>query len=458
MQQDQIEQSHAEVSKSLDRPYQPIASQSIIQRPRTALFAPMGAGKTKIILDALAILRVSFEQQTPILIVCSGSSIAVWEEQIPLWYDPECVIAVARGKPLERKCIYDNYKEYDFIITTYDTMLRDLEYLEAIRVDIIIADESHRMRNRKTKAYKAFKTLSWNTPRVILASGTQVRSSPQDLWTAFNLVNRRVFPSYWKFVNTWCYVEDGQFGREVFGVRNAAKLREVVNRYMVVVRDIDKYLPEVTRIAVPVEMTGDQKRWYTELRDDMMTEMGSKLVIARNTLASVTKFRQLLVCPRLLSPEIQDYGAILPVVAERLEEEPHAVIFTPFRAVIPHIWEYLEKYSYEHKFVLSGQTPKEDIPDIIKKFKDTRGLMICTIAFAQSFSLESCNVGHMVGYDWDPDTNAQAEDRLRRTNSKHDAVRIFYYKHANTIETSILSLLNQKQRVVDTIMQEDGKK
>ncbi|MEM3041555.1 MAG: hypothetical protein QXG97_05985 [Nitrososphaerota archaeon] len=43
--------------------------------------------------------------------------------------------------------------------------------------------------------------------------------------------------------------------------------------------------------------------------------------------------------------------------------------------------------------------------------------MLCTIDFAQSFSLDTVETAYMLGFDWDPNDNLQAEGRLRRLNS-----------------------------------------
>lgn len=458
MQQEEVQQSNAKDFVVLDRPYQDPASKLIIDRSRTTLIAPMGSGKTKIILEALALVP---NYSPPTLVICGGSSIAVWKEEIHKWWpwldfeDPH-TIGVARGS--KRQDIWNNIFEYTWIITTYGTMLRDWETIIMHPWQTIVLDECHKFRNRKSKTYDRVRRITWNTQRVIMVTGTPVRHGPQDLFTMFQIHNRHTFSSYWKFVNTWCHVEDGEFGKEIFGVRNAANLKVIVRSKFVVIDEdvIRQYMPKRQRIVVPVEMSPIQVAAYEELRDEMLTELEGKLIVVPSVLAQLTRLRQLLCTPKLLNPNAE-IGAAVRALVSRLDEEPHTVIFTPFRKAISFIKEYLVDHSNidpDIVFELHGKTSKNPCHTqfTIDEFKRTKGIMLCTIAFAESFSLETASCAHMIGYDWVPDTNRQAEDRIRRTNSKHDTVKVFYYKHLGTVDGQILSALNEKQRISDIIM------
>lgn len=458
MQQEEVQQGYSKDLVVLDRPYQDPASKLIIDRSRTSLIAPMGSGKTKIILEALCNVH---NYSPPTLVICGGSSIAVWKEEIHKWWpwldfeDPH-TIGIARGP--DRHPIWTASHMYTWIITTYGTMLRDWEIISKIKWQTIILDEAHKFRNRKSKTYKAVKHITLDTQRVIMATGTPVRHGPQDLFTMFQIHNRKTFSSYWKYVGAWCHVEDGEFGKEIFGVRNAANLKaEVRSRFVVIDEEnISQYMPERQRIIVPVEMSPVQHKAYDEVRDEMIADLDGALIVTPTVLSKITRLRQLLCTPKLLNPDTEIGGAIR-VMVERLEEEPHAVIFTPFRSAIPFIKEYLVDHGNINPailFELHGKISKNPryMQSIIDEFKRTRGIMLCTIAFAESFSLETASCAHMIGYDWVPDTNAQAEDRIRRTNSEHSTVKVFYYKHEGTIDGDILSALNTKQRITDIIM------
>ena len=81
-----------------------------------------------------------------------------------------------------------------------------------------------------------------------------------------------LFRSYWKFVNTYCHVDQGAFGKEVWGVRNVQAFHKIRDRYLAVVPDevIAKNQPEGRRMAVDVAPTPETMNLYHTLRKELM--------------------------------------------------------------------------------------------------------------------------------------------------------------------------------------------
>lgn len=76
--------------------------------------------------------------------------------------------------------------------------------------------------------------------------------------------------------------------------------------------------------------------------------------------------------------------------------------------------------------------------------------MLCTIAFAQSFSLDTVGRAYVLGIDPDPINNIQAEGRLRRGNSKlgPEGVLVNYIVIKNTREEDFKGIVNEKTDTV----------
>ena len=443
------------------RPYQVKTSKFLVSAKRAICAHEMGLGKTACALDALGTLTFNGDPYFPttVLILCPKVALYVWQTECIKW--GSICPTIIRGKPEERR---ELWKNSSFVLVTYDILKRDIALQNnfvSLYWDVIICDEAHKFRNRKTLTYKAVKKL--HSPYMWLLTGTPASRGAQDLWSLLNILKPKLFSSYWKFVNTFCYVERTQFGTEVTGTRNAEALRVVLASRMIRRTKKSEGVVGKVRQFLPIDMTPTQKRIYNELSNDLMAELnvstGRKILIP-SPLTQLIRHRQLLVTPKLLDPGLE-YGAGLEAIGEYLEgsNSKHVVIFTPFAKAIPFIEYYLMDLDRGYKFIrLQGGMDPEEVGEAIETFKrpnpdsDNKRdcIAICTIKFAQSFSLETCSTAFFLGYEWDPAENQQAEDRIHRMTSL-DLVNIYYVKHQNTIDGFIMGTLGEKQHNVNRI-------
>ena len=91
--------------------------------------------------------------------------------------------------------------------------------------------------------------------------------------------------------------------------------------------------------------------------------------------------------------------------------ENHVVLFTSFKDALPHFKEALEADGF-HVNVLSGGITPDERKVQIKEFQEHKGIMLCTIQYAEAFSLAGAVACYTIGFDPNPSANKQAEDRL----------------------------------------------
>ena len=58
----------------------------------------------------------------------------------------------------------------------------------------------------------------------------------------------------------------------------------------------------------------------------------------------------------------------------------------------------------------------------------------------------------MMGFDFSPDVNEQAEDRLRRKSSTHKHFNVWYMIHEDSYDLEIWDMLNTKTRDVNAVL------
>lgn len=434
------------MQKPPPREYQAQGTNFLVKHKRGILHMDPGLGKTRVALDALHELNVQ-----RILVIAGTNAQFVWmDEEIPKWQGyMEPFLVHIKGTAQKRKEMYERLKgQSDFIaFTTMQSLQRDLHLAEKLKLDAIVYDEAHKGKNRKTESYKVLRTLSKLVKIFIPMSGKIVSRGPADLWALLNCIDHKKFPSFWAFVHKYCVVIQGNFGTEIGGPKDVEALREVLNGYVYYKTkkdaDVANSLPEKTRQFLPVEMEADQKKLYRGLVEDLIAEHGDDLILARSGLAALTRLRQVLVCPRILFPNAGMGGAFSDLL-QRLEEESHCVVYSPYITAFPYMAAELAKKGYEVS-VFQGGMSREQISEQKAKFVKSRGTALMSISYAESISLETASYGYFISPDMDQNVNYQAEDRIHRMTSK-DPVFIYYYgyKDAPLSDHIFTRILNMK--------------
>lgn len=427
-------------------------------------------GKTVVTCNVLAKDPLTKD----ILIACSKNALSVWLDHIDAWFNylmPGVLldIRVVRGKNSGAKAVrhelWARPRKPGYItvyLTTFNGLLNDFEYLQTNkldRFDTIIADEVHtKLRSRKTKTAAMFKLLVKKCRRFHALSGTLTgKWGPADFFGLLNIINPYEFSSYWAFVYAFCVVVENHWGKEIIGVKNMDAFHLILSRFARI-RDRKTYgpqMPTVRRDLKHVEMSKEQAVLYEAVGETSMavTENGT-IVLARNSLEKVTRKRQILVCPKIVDPKLglgEAFEDILDILAEAKENEDaagqHIVIFTAVRKSLQFFQAALLDAGYRNVFTLAGGTEPEDLVRITNDFRRTKGIMLCTTQFAQAFSLDSAQECYHIGWDYDPNNNKQAEDRLVGQSGTHQ-INSWYYSYKQTDDEILAINITQKNRII----------
>jgi hypothetical protein len=436
-------------------PFQVPAHKELVTQRRHLLLAKMGRGKTFVAVKAMYDI-----QAKSVLIVCPKNAILVWDTHIRFMLqgmDDDC------GKDTEFALHWDRSKYNNTAkrqamakrrfpdclnvwITTYDSFLRDKEIYGARRYDLVVIDEAKRIRSRKSKTYLALKPICKETGAVWPLTGSP-GDTPDDLYTMLDLMDHRLFPSFHKFMNMYCYWQKLPWGGiEYLGLKNKEGWYEVLRRKVSFMHGSHMDNDPVKRQLIEVDLDDHQERVYREIDEDMMSFSGDNLIIAQTDMTKVLRFRQIMCCPKILDPTAT-IGAAFEHYTETItnDTDPHTVVFTPFTDAIPYFVDHLRANGHNNAEVLVGGLHPDELQRRIDRFRKSRGQIICSIKYATAFSLEPASECFFIGYEFDPEDNAQAEARLKRLTTKY-GVTAFYYAYRNTYTQRHLEILTNKQQ------------
>lgn len=386
----------------------------------------MGLGKT------LSSLAAGYQRglTNRTIVTCSGSALSVWPKEVKKWF-PELTgnVVVVEGTKPQRRKLWDKYgkQEHVILVCTYGVYLADHQYIPE-DFDLHIADEAHKARNHKSKTYYALQEI--RAEDVYLLTGTPAPKGVQHMFGYLHWLYPKKFRSYWGFLNKYCVIEEGPFGKEIIGSMNMVEFKQILSTIMIR-RKKSSNMPKKRRHIMEVEMTAEEARIYKQIDEKQIynREDGTYL-LTPSAMSARLRCRQLFICPQLLDPALKA-GSGLDAILEHADDNElnHFVIFTPFPAAFPflrqRIWERLQVSAHELRGGMDSVTVAKTIEDWTNAPK---GIVLVSIKFATSFELTKASTGYMLGYEWDPDDNYQAEDRLHRMGITED-VNIYYVMH-----------------------------
>ena len=156
----------------------------------------MGLGKTVQTLSILSYVnqkRMS-EGSTilPSLVICPPTISGHWEMEVKKFCREKLLTSLLYlGMPHTRSRIRNELKQFKgLVISSYDIVRNDIDFLKTIYWDYIVLDEGHIIKNTKTKISKAVKELIGH--HKLILSGTPLQNSVLELWSLFDFL----MPSY----------------------------------------------------------------------------------------------------------------------------------------------------------------------------------------------------------------------------------------------------------------------
>ena len=321
-----------------------------------------------------------------------------------------------------------------------------LEGIRRFSPDLLIVDESHRIKGPSANASRLLGRASDHVRRRMILTGTVMPHDPLDVFAQWRFLQPYAFgpitgagqgkATYTGFRGRYA-VMGGYMGKEVKGFVNLDEMQAIMARNAVVARKEDVLdLPPVTDSIVPVRLSLAEQRAYDEMKQDFETRIDSgELVQADGFLAQLMKLRQ--VTSGLLPDDngqmhrIGDSKArtVAEIVNTTLEGEKRVVVFALFVAEIHHLAQVLARKGTRVE-VITGETAMAERMRIRQDFGSDGEERIVLVAQVRTMSLgvnELVTASHAVFASQSQlrDDFVQARDRLNRTGQKRPVT--FWY-------------------------------
>jgi len=422
----------------------------------------MGLGKTVQVLTYLQSLQeqvsakkeaVAEQSRSTALLVVPKSLIANWQRESEK-FTPSLKFLEYMGNFRNKDVsIFD---EYDVVITTYGTMLRDIEVLHKYKFNHVILDESQAIKNPLAKSAKAARIL--NAEHRIVLTGTPVENNTFELWSQFAFLNPGLLGSMDYFKS--------QFANPIESAgdeKSAEMLRKLVYPFILrrTKEQVALELPPRTERIVYTDMDSAQKKFYNQTRERYRAELLGLIETegmnnARfKVLEGLLRLRQIAIHPALVDKKYKGDAPKFEILLETLEtlqaENHKALIFSQFVETLKLVKKELDARKIKYIY-LDGQTQKRQAK--VDEFQNDPSIPFFLISLkAGGVGLNLTAADYVIHLDpwWNPAVEMQASDRAHRIGQTKP---VFVYKiiARDTVEEKILQLQEKKRALVKNII------
>ncbi|HLC16454.1 MAG TPA: DEAD/DEAH box helicase, partial [Thermodesulfovibrionia bacterium] len=329
----------------------------------------------------------------------------------------------------------------------------------SIHYDIVIVDEAHHVRNRRTMAWELVNQIQKKF--IFLLTATPVQNNLIELYNLITLLNPGQFKTEKLFKEE--YVARGNLRKPL----NKDKLRALLRDCMIrnTRSAIDIKLPKRYATTLRLDPTEHEKEVYTRLNHYLRTHNLKKPTI--NLLLREAGSSPFALKESLL--KLDDKKAVAPVIeqftdgfdiakgkalVEILKKNPgeKKLIFTQFIKSLDYITNVLTKQGIPYVRFEGTMTTREK-NEAVARFRDKVPVFVSTESGGEGRNLQFCNT--IINFDlpWNPMRIEQRIGRLHRIGQTRD-VFIFNLTVKNTIEDYIIDILDSKINMFEMVIGE----
>lgn len=416
----------------------------------------MGLGKSLQVIAFILLQRSKTENNTN-LIVVPTSLLFNWQQEVQK-FAPSISIHIIYGA--ERLKHTRHLHQYEIVLTSYGTLLSDINFLKDFKFNYIFLDESQNIKNPESQRYKAVRLLK--SRNKITITGTPIENNTFDLYGQLSFACPGLLGSKQYFKDIYAVPID-----KFKGSKRAAELQEKVRPFILrrTKQQVATELPEKTEMVLYCEMKQEQRHIYDsyekEFREYISATTNEELKkSSMNVLKGLNKLRQICDSPMLIKGEKMpgDASAKLETLIEEIESKKHQhkiLIFSQFVSMLDLIRK--ELISREIRFsYLTGQTRKRE--QGVNEFQSDPGIRVFLISLkagGTGLNLTEADYVYLVDPWWNPAVENQAIDRCHRIgqDKKIVAVRLIC---PDTIEEKIMVMQQSKKDIANSLIRPDS--
>ena len=448
-----------------------------------AYFMEMGTGKSKVLLDNVAMLFDKGKINSVLIVAPKGVYKNWSDSEIPEHLVEHIDRNVVLWKSLitkEQKSKLDSLFEQDF--TKLQIFIMNVEALSTkkgldfarqflnVKRALFAIDESTTIKNPGAKRTKNILGLSKMGKYRRILTGSPVTKSPLDLYTQCLFLDPWLLghQSYYSFRTRYALMRAANFnGRSVnlvVGYQRLDELAENLKPFSYrVLKDECLDLPPKTYMKRIIQLTPEQKKVYEEMKKTALATLNGKTVTTMNVITQLMRLQQ-ITCGHFKA----DDGSMQEIKNNRITElmdlleevEGKAIIWAHWRHDIATIVREIEKKYPGSVMTYYGDTTTDDRQKAIKEIQNPESQVRFLVGTPQTagYGITLTGASTMIYYSngYDLEKRQQSEARMDRIGQEEPMTYIDILAE-DTIDEKIVKSLRKKVNIATEIMGEELK-
>lgn len=409
-----------------------------------------------------------------VLIVAPSSVCAVWPQELARYADFQYTARTLLGDKKHRLKELDDLVAFPFLhlkvaVINVEGVWRDgiFERLQQFNADLVICDESQRIKTHDAAQSKAMHQLGDRARYKLILSGTPVQNDAMDIFSQYRFLDPTIFgQNYYTFRNRYA-VMGGFNKKQVVGYRDMDELirKEHSIAYRVTKEEaVD--LPEQTFENRIVTLGKKEQGIYNQLKRDSVAQLeDGGQVTATTVLTRLLRLQQFtggfLVEDEATRPQLVSCGkldALTDIIQDYvIEGRKKLVVFARF---IPEVMEIIRlttamlNKAKKSCVAIYGDIPKEQRGNIVRQFQTDPDTMVFvgqidTAGTGITLTAADTCVYYSVNFNYA--TYSQSLSRIHRIGQKNRCTYIHLVVE-KTVDETILRALARKEDLAKTVV------
>jgi hypothetical protein len=416
----------------------------------------MGLGKTLQIIAFILSQRDKVTHNTNLLVVPT-SLIFNWQMEVKK-FAPSIRVHTIYGA--DRIKNTEEFNNYEIILTSYGTLLADVNFLKNYHFNYIFLDESQNIKNPDSQRYKSARLLKARNR--ITVTGTPIENNTFDLYGQLSFACPGLLGTKQYFKDIYAVPID-----KFKSNKRATELQNKIKPFILrrTKQQVAEELPEKTEMVLYCEMQQQQRGIYDayekEFRDYISATTDDLLKKSpMNVLKGLTRLRQICDSPLLLSGEKPpgNESAKIDILIEQIESKSprHKIlVFSQFVSMLELIKKELTARDIKFSWLTGSSRNREAIVNEFQNNADVRVFLISMKAGGTGLNLTEADYVYLIDPWWNPAVENQAIDRSHRIGQHKNVVAVRMIC-PGTVEEKIMEMQASKKELFQGLIKTDN--
>ena len=445
-----------------------------------AYFMEMGTGKTKVLIDNMAMLYDKGKIDGALIIAPKGVVKTWYEQEIPTHLPDHIENVTVLWQPNITKKQQEKLESLFEIETALHVLVMNVEafstekgikfaskFLNSHKV-LMAIDESTTIKTPTAKRTKNIIKLGNYSKYRRIMTGSPVTKNPLDLYTQCEFLDPYLLnhSSYYAFRNRYAQMKTmhvrGRSIQVVHAFQNLAELSEKLQGFSYrVLKEDCLDLPPKNWTKRHITLSKEQQKVYDQMKKEALATLNGKVTSTMTVITQLMRLQQ-ITCGHFVADdgstqEIKN-NRIIELMEVLDEIEGKAIIWGHWQKDIQNIVGEIEKV-YGPGSVVSyyGLTPQDERQDNIRRFQDDpecRFMVGTPSTGGYGITLTAANTVIYYSNGYDLEKRLQSEDRAHRIGQKKNVTYIDIIAE-DTVDEKIVKSLRKKINIASEVLGEE---